>query len=662
MAHSTEDGELALLLPPPQRLRLLSGHWRLPRHLKLWLHGEAEVMPALAWLEQALAARGHAVERATSAAVSVAALGGAAAPFRLELCGSEREPAASAVATAALANATALPHALQHATAQGYTLDVGQGFAAASALSAAGLQYAIASLTQLVESSPGEPGQLHLPCCALEDWPDFPERGVMLDVSRDKVPKLDTLYALIERLARWKVNQLQLYMEHTFAYAGHEVVWQRASPYTAAEVRALDAYCAARHVELVPNQNSFGHMQRWLAHEPYRNLAECPEGFEHPWNWGGEPYGLCATDPKSLVFLEGLYDQLLPNFRSRRFNVGLDETLDLGAGRSRAACEARGTERVYLDFLQAVHARVLARGHSLQFWGDIIVKRPDLIAELPKEALALEWGYEPDHPFAEHLALFQKAGLGFYVCPGTSSWNSIAGRSDNAIANIALAARAGKAAGASGLLLTDWGDNGHLQPLPVSYLGFVLGAAWSWNVAGAERAADTDVPQLLDVHAFMDSAGVLGRVAVDLGNTYREAGSLRPNASVLFWSLIKPERLFSPPGVTRASLEHALAYIERVSEPLAHARPAAPDGALVVSELGWVSELLRFACRLGLARCTPDNVREVAAIPRAQRAELARELGTLIERHRAQWLARNRPGGLDDSAGRLEKLREELLA
>ena len=50
----------------------------------------------------------------------------------------------------------------------------------------------------------------HWPTALLSDWPDFPDRGVMLDVSRDKVPKMETLYGLIDRLACWKINQVQL--------------------------------------------------------------------------------------------------------------------------------------------------------------------------------------------------------------------------------------------------------------------------------------------------------------------------------------------------------------------------------------------------------------------------------------------------------------------
>jgi hexosaminidase len=637
----------SLLFPRPQRLRPLHGSFLLsPSVLVDPLRGpELSMSAGLAWLGRALQARGH----------------------RLQLGPTPRDGRGCRLEFAPL-DLAHLPPAARARASQGYALTIRDGVLTIFHVGAPGLQHALATLAQLITLAEGAPGAVVLSHLTIEDWPDFPERGVMLDISRDKVPKLSTLLSLVDRLASWKINQLQLYMEHTFAYPGHEVVWKNASPLTAAEVRELDAHCAARHVQLVPNQNSFGHMHRWLVHEPYRALAECPDGFEHPWNWTSEPYGLCATDPASLRFLEGLYDELLPHFTSRLFNVGLDETIDLGHGRSEAACQARGTERVYLEFLKEVHARVRARGKVMLFWGDIIVKRPDLLAELPADAIALEWGYEADHPFAEHLALFEQAGLAFYVCPGTSSWNSIAGRTDNALLNIARAAREGKAAGASGLIVTDWGDHGHLQPLAVSYLGLFAAAGFSWNTADAAEPLALDLPRRLDSHVFGDAASVLGRVAYDLGNAYREAGSLRSNASVLFWSLIKPERLFTPPGVTRESLERTLTYLERAGEALPRARPGTlgtaladgGEGVRVVAELGWARDLLAFACRLGIARCSAERAttdrESLALLPASVRAALRRELRGLIERQRALWLERNRPGGLEDSTRRLSTL------
>jgi len=140
---------------------------------------------------------------------------------------------------------------------QGYVLHTAMTGVDLIAHDEAGLFYGVQTLVQLLKRNPRE-----LPFMSIEDWPDFPTRGVMLDVSRDKVPTMKTLFGLIDLLASWKINQVQLYMEHTFAYANHGEVWEHASPFTADEICILDAFCRERFVDLVPNQNSFGHMER----------------------------------------------------------------------------------------------------------------------------------------------------------------------------------------------------------------------------------------------------------------------------------------------------------------------------------------------------------------------------------------------------------------
>jgi hypothetical protein len=543
---------------------------------------------------------------------------------------------------------------------QGYRLHIAGDQVTITGADAAGLFYGVVTLGQLAALHAGEAG-VTLPCLKIMDWPDFPHRGVMLDVSRDRVPTMATLYALVDLLASWKLNQLQLYMEHTFAYRGHQVVWEDASPFTGEEMMALDAYCRERFVELVPNQNSFGHMHRWLVHDEYRDLAECPEGCELWPGHGGEPFSLCPIDPGSIALVEDLYDQLLPHFTSDLFNVGLDETFDLGKGRSADLCEEQGTERVYLDFLLQIHELVQARGRTMQFWGDIILHEPDLIPELPRDAVAMEWGYEASHPFAEHCHHFAEAGLRFYVCPGTSSWNTIAGRTDNALGNIESAAKSGKEGGAVGLLNTDWGDNGHLQPLPVSYLGYMAGAAASWNAATPLDAMD--LPAMLDRFAFFDAAGVMGRVAYDLGNVYRLVGVEPSNASALFLLLLNPDHALGEgwgAGLSQDGLQDALDAIAEVREHLGEAQMARADADLIKDEFAWAADLLGWAARLGAARLRLGAMETAATLPADLRAELAAAMRDLVERHRALWLRRSRPGGLADSAARLERVIEVL--
>ncbi|MBI4560349.1 MAG: family 20 glycosylhydrolase [Candidatus Hydrogenedentes bacterium] len=525
---------------------------------------------------------------------------------------------------------------------QGYEFSISAKGVHVVAHDAPGLFYAAATLGQLARQCP-TPGRL--PVVKIEDWPDFPNRGVMLDIARDKIPEMETLYALVDKLADWKCNQLQLYMEHSFAYRDHPLVWQDASPMTTTQFRALDAYCRARCVELVPNQNSFGHMERWLRHEPYKQLAEVEGGSD-----------LCPTNPGSIALLSNMYADLLPNFSSRQVNVGCDETWSLGKGRSKDAVRERGVGRVYLDFLLQIHRVVKGHGRTMQFWGDIIMHHPELIPELPQGVIAMEWGYEANHPFADHGQKFAQSKIPFYVVPGTSSWNSLLGRTDNAVGNLRNAAENGLANGAIGYLVTDWGDGGHWQFLPVSYLGYAYGAGVSWAV---DANKDMNIPRVLDVYAFQDSAGVMGHLAYDLGNAYQQTGVLLGN-STLYYRLLQHQvegktDNGGPKGMTKENLTKTLAYLDQATDKLPLAEITRPDAELIVREFRMGAAMASFACRLGLARLDAGGV-GTSEIPAAIRHSLAAELEPLLPEFRQLWLARNRSGGLKDSAGRLENL------
>ena len=192
--------------------------------------------------------------------------------------------------------------------------------------------YGTRTLLQLIEYALTE--NTTLPCLIIHDVPDFERRGYMLDISRNKVPKMETLYQIVDLLAAWKINEFQLYIEHTFAYKNHKDAWEGCSPMTANEIRDLDEYCRERFIDLVPNQNSFGHMENWLRHDRYKELAECPTDCATKWGKRSLT-SLDPTNPKSFKLMQELYAELLPNFSSQYFNIGCDETVELGLGNSK---------------------------------------------------------------------------------------------------------------------------------------------------------------------------------------------------------------------------------------------------------------------------------------------------------------------------------------
>lgn len=513
--------------------------------------------------------------------------------------------------------------------AQGYRIAIVPNRIVVESADDAGAHYAAMTLRQIRRVAP------ELPCGTIEDWPDFAVRGAMLDISRDKVPTMTTLFRLVDELSEWKFNHLELYTEHTFAYRAHPDVWRYADPMTAEQVRELDAYCRERFVELVPNQNSFGHMTRWLKHPPYRELAEAPEGHTAWGQWRPFPFSLNPLDPRSLELVAGLYDELLPNFASRKFNVGCDETVDLGQGRSKETCDRLGKGRVYLDYLLKVHEKVRRHGLTMHFWGDIILNHPELLAEVPRDSVALVWGYEADHPFDVQCTALEASGLPFHVCPGTSSWNALTGRTETMLRNVRAAAHHGLGHGATGLLMTDWGDNGHWQTLPFSYPGWAWAACCAW--CGATQSEDRLAAQL-DAHVFRDRAERAGRTILDLGRVVDCFANRRANASPVF-HLLRDADLRDVLGrTTIQELQNARRANVEAVKGLARICLERDDADQIQREMALGAWMVDQACDRAL-RCID---RPVKAVPEP-------DLDRLVETMRTVWQFRNRPGGLDDS-------------
>lgn len=528
-----------------------------------------------------------------------------------------------------------------------------------------GAFYAVATLKQIFEQY-----NRNIPCLHIHDEPDFSARGLMIDISRNKIPKLETLYRIVDFMADLKLNQLQLYIEGSpFAYETFPSVWELETPITGDEILLLDAYCRERYIELVPNQNSFGHMEGWLSRPEFNSLAEIPDGFMFPDNMYDRdmyPEGLFmkpgtfhTEDPEVLTLLGAMYDDLLPYFTSKQFNVGCDETYELGMGKSKGSADAAGKGQLYLSFLQKIHKLVTERGKTMQFWGDIIIQHPELIPQLPKDIIAMEWGYSAEHPFEADTLKFREAGIPFYVCPGTSSWNSLTGRSDNMLGNLRSAAVHGKKNGAIGYLITDWGDFGHWQHLPVSYAGFAAGAALAWNV---DNNLEADIARYLNQSVFHDRSGKIGQLLLDLGNYYKlESGVTRPNDTEM--SMILRSHLHHIRIVDKLREEHFAnleEYIRRIENSLDELILVCEDSELVIQELKNGIHFVKHAVQLGRMKKQLADAPETLD-PGVVHKQI-NDLDILLHHFRQLWTRRNRLGGLEQSISKLIRLRGEYEA
>lgn len=515
---------------------------------------------------------------------------------------------------------------------EGYRLTIDAHGARVTAADPPGARHARATLAQLTVACDGV-----WPHGEVADHPDLLHRGVMVDISRDRVPTLDTLAAVIGRLGSWKVNGLQLYVEHAVAYAGHEVVWRGASAYSPAEVAEVRELASRAGITLTANQNCLGHMERWLRHDPYRDLALAPDGYLLAGLLPRIPSTIDPALPGSLALVRDLLGQLLELHDGDFVHVGLDEPWELPPD--------RGDD--YLAWLTTLRSLPELDGLEMLVWGDFLAAHPELIGALPDGVTVCEWGYEALSPFERDCARLAGAGRAMWVAPGTSAWWSLLGRSANMRANVDAAADAARAHGATGWLLTEWGDNGHLQPLCVAEPGMAYGAAMAWC---AEANRHLDLAAALDLHCFGDTSGRFGAALLAVGDTALRCPVQLPNMAANVLHLYLPQLpvgrgILDGMDVTgyRAVLDH----LDDVDAQLTGAALGRGDAETVHAELALAMDLTRFAAEDALARLDGDG--SLASIPASVRARLEAEMRRLAQRHRDVWALRSRPGGLEDS-------------
>jgi len=389
---------------------------------------------------------------------------------------------------------------------EAYRLVVKEDGITIKASSDTGVYYAIQTLRDMLHISGNT-----IECCQIDDFPDFKRRGIYYDVARGKVPHIETLKSLIERLAHWKLNEFQIYIKNTFTWASHPNIGKGFSPYTPADILEIQAHCRLHNIRFVPSIATLSHSELTLQLPEYRHLAELP-GF-HGWEGGTM---LCPTDPKSLKLTKELHNEFLPLFESTDVNLCCDEPWELGRGRSKRAADRTSRGEVYLNFLLKIHKNCEKLGKRMNIWGDIVLKYPELIKKLPKNVVMLNWDYSATGGNIPRTKEFVDAGLPVIACPGTSGWQRHGTDLPNAIGNVSNFARTAKKYGIDGILNTDWGDFGHRNPLGVSLHGYAHSAAHSWNTKAVDDEIFTEIfakHVFNDVERMPDAIKILGECA-----------------------------------------------------------------------------------------------------------------------------------------------------
>lgn len=516
-----------------------------------------------------------------------------------------------------------------------------------------GTFYGLQTLKQLVR---GNGATTFIPAVKIVDWPTMRWRGVSDDISRGPVPTVEYIKRQIRTIAYFKMNLHSFYMEHTFASTTHPLIGPEGGSLTPAEIRELVAYARNYHVELVPEQQTFGHLHKALRLEKYADLAETPYGDV-----------LSPQQPGSYKLVADWYKEINELFPGQFFHIGEDETFELGEGQSKDAAKAKGVGAVYFEHLNRVRDLLKPYNRRLMFWGDIALNHPDLIGKIPKDMIVMNWQYSARDEFEASIKPFKDAGLEQFVCPGAHTWNQIFPNLDAASKNIINFVRDGQKAGATGMMNTTWDDDGE-SLFEMSWYPIVLGAAAAWQ----EGALDINRFDRNFDWAFFRTEGdqfVKAEHALGGVNALLAAGT----SDELFWRDPFTSQFQNQARNFGDRVRQMRLTVEDAAESLTRNESRAKRNASAVSSMKFAARrfdhlgrryevMQKFSDQywdayLNLGdRTKARKLRYYTGAIYNNLREMAEELANLKDEYRRQWLAENRPYWLESVLARYDQM------
>ena len=468
------------------------------------------------------------------------------------------------------------------------------------------------------------------------------------------MPTVDYIKRQLRTFAAFKLNMHSFYMEHTFASATHPLIGPAGGSLTPVEIRELVGYARRYHIELVPEQQTFGHLHKALKLEKYNELAEVPYGDV-----------LSPQQPGSYKLVADWYQELDQLFPGKFFHIGADETFELGEGQSREVAKTRGVGAIYFEHLDRVRDVLKPYNRRLMFWGDIALSHPELIGNVPKDMIVMNWNYGARDSFDSRIKPFKDAGLDQFVCPGVSNWNQIFPNVEVASKNIVNFVRDGQAAKAMGMMNTTWDDDGEAL-FEMTWHGIVLGAAASWQEATDITEFDKNFDWVFfrnDGNQFVTALRALGSVNAQLGIGQSDEHFWRDPFTSGFQ--MQARELREKAKQMRLSVENADESLLRNESRARRNRSMIPVMRFAAQRLDHLGRRMQVVDKMSQeywdAYLNLGDRRKVGRLRNYWgniynwQREMAEELTILKEDYRRQWLAENRPYWLDSVLARYDR-------
>ena len=286
---------------------------------------------------------------------------------------------------------------------------------------------------------------------------DFAIKGFHLDL-RIQVMKMGALKAFAKKLSESGINTLVMEWEATYPFEKHPLIPNRYA-YTKEEIKSFISYCGSVGIDVIPLQQSFGHVEYILRHYRYKDLREDQKDYSQVCPLQEEGNKRLFTD---------LFTELAATHPSKYFHIGGDETYLLGhCDKCKAKAAKEGTSKLYIDHIKMLCDIVISLGKIPVLWADIALKHPEALKLLPKQTIFVDWNYGWDlNNFGDHDKLMQ-TGFEIWGAPSLRSHpdNYFLTQWEKHFKNIRDFVPTCRKLGYKGIIMTSWSTSGQYSPV-----------------------------------------------------------------------------------------------------------------------------------------------------------------------------------------------------
>lgn len=483
----------------------------------------------------------------------------------------------------------------------------------------------------------------------IAESPLFDSCGVMLDASRNAVPKLETVKRIIRYMSRMGLNRLMLYTEDTYEIEKYPYFGYMRGRYTEAELKEIDEYSDMLGIEAVPCIQTLAHLERTLRWPVYSDITDIG--------------GILLTDEeKTYEFIEEMIKTVRRCFKTDKIHIGMDEAHLVGLGKY---LDKHGYQNRF-DILGRHLGRVVEiaskYNYSPMMWSDMFfrlctsdgdyygtdLKFPDGLEEkIPKNISQVYWDYyhTSESEYDAMVSGHQKLGCETIFAGGVWTWLDPSANYEHTFNTTIPALNVCKARGIKNVFATMWGDDGAECDVTQSLYGMQLYAEYNYE-GGHDR-------KLLD-ERFRACCG-LSAEAFWLFDTEIFEGADEYMAEI---SPLSKQLLYQNPmyGLfdKNASLVNIKKHYEDLFEKLKTVEYPDSFSELFDCHKQFVKTLCS-KCDTGLRLKTAydaDDRAELAAVA-LDMLECAKDFKLLYEKRKLLWYKNNKPFGFDRVGGRL---------